>query len=43
MADKEITLWMGDEIGARKEYINKHANFNRVDEFEQQQLEEEEE
>ena len=43
MADKEITLWMGDEISARKEYINKYANFNRTDSFEQQQLEEEEE
>ena len=36
MADKEITLWMGDEISARKEYINKNANFNRVDNFEKQ-------
>ena len=34
MADKEISLWMGDEIGARKDYINKNANFNRVDSFE---------
>lgn len=42
LADKEITLWMGDEIGARKDYINKYANFNRVDSFEQQ-IEEEEE
>ena len=42
MADKEITLWMGDEIGARKDYINKYANFNRVDQFEQQ-IEEDEE
>jgi len=33
-ADKEISLWMGDEIGARKDYINKYANFNRVDNFE---------
>ena len=24
LADKEITLWMGDEIGARKEFINKY-------------------
>ena len=36
MADKEITLWMGDEISARKEFINKNANFNRVDSFEKQ-------
>ena len=40
LADREISLWMGDEISARKEYINKHANFNRVDNFEQQQIEE---
>ena len=40
LADKEITLWMGDEIGARKEFINKYANFNRTDEFEQKQIEE---
>ncbi|MCQ2564440.1 MAG: toprim domain-containing protein, partial [Clostridia bacterium] len=33
LADKEITLWMGDEIGPRKDYINKYANFNRVDNF----------
>ena len=39
MADKEISLWMGDEITARKDYINKYANFNRVDNFEQQQTE----
>ena len=32
-ADREITLWMGDEIGPRKEYINKHANFNKIDDF----------
>ncbi|MBQ8615860.1 MAG: DNA topoisomerase IV subunit B, partial [Clostridia bacterium] len=43
LADKEITLWMGDEIGARKDYINKYANFNRIDEFEQKQIEEIEE
>ena len=39
-ADKEITLWMGDEIGARKDFINKYANFNRVDAYEQKQIEE---
>lgn len=33
LADKEITLWMGDDIGPRKDYINKYANFNRIDEF----------
>ena len=42
-ADKEITLWMGDEISARKEYINKYANFNRVDEFDKILEDEEEE
>jgi len=31
---------MGDEIGARKDFINKYANFNRTDEFEQKQIEE---
>lgn len=41
LADKEITLWMGDEISARKEYINKYANFNRVDSFVEQVEEEE--
>ncbi len=40
-ADKEITLWMGDEIGARKEYINRYANFNRIDNFAEQMEEEE--
>lgn len=34
MADKEITMWMGDEVGPRKDYINKNANFNKVDSFE---------
>jgi len=33
-ADKEISMWMGDDIGPRKDYINKNANFNRVDNFE---------
>lgn len=33
MADKEISLWMGDDIGPRKDYINKYANFNRIDSF----------
>ena len=42
MADKEISLWMGDEIGARKDYINENANFNRVDSFEKK-IEEDEE
>ncbi len=33
MADKEITMWMGDDVGPRKDYINKYANFNKVDSF----------
>lgn len=32
-ADKEISMWMGDDVGPRKEYINKHANFNKIDNF----------
>ena len=32
-AEKLVVTLMGDDINARKEYINKHANFNRVDEF----------
>ncbi len=34
MADREITMWMGDDVGPRKEYINKNANFNKLDNFE---------
>ncbi len=33
LADKIITTWMGDDVTARKEYINKNANFNKVDNF----------
>lgn len=29
-----VTLLMGDKVGPRKEYITEHANFNRVDSFE---------
>lgn len=29
-----VTLLMGDKVAPRKEYITKHANFNRVDSFE---------
>ena len=36
MADKEISMWMGDEIGPRKDYINRYANFNRVDSFDKE-------
>ncbi len=32
-ADRIVTILMGDEVAQRKEYIFKHANFNRVDEF----------
>ena len=32
-ADKEITLWMGDDVAPRKDYINKYANFNKIDTF----------
>lgn len=32
-ADKEITLWMGDDVSPRKDYINKYANFNKIDTF----------
>ena len=28
------TLLMGDKVAPRKEYITEHANFNRVDSFE---------
>ena len=33
-AEKMVTTWMGDNIEARKEYISKHANFDREDNFE---------
>ena len=33
LADKVITTWMGDDVTARKEYINKNANFNKIDNF----------
>ena len=44
--DKISVIHVNDtknEIGARKDYINKYANFNRVDEFEQKQIDEIEE
>ncbi len=34
-ADKLITTLMGDNANARKEYINKHANFNKADNFDE--------
>ena len=40
-ADKEISMWMGDDVGPRKEYINKYANFNKVDNFDNGNKEEE--
>lgn len=39
LADKEITMWMGDEVGPRKDYINKFANFNKLDTFEKPESE----
>ncbi len=32
-AEKMITTLMGDDIDARKDYINEHANFDREDDF----------
>ena len=32
-AEKMVSTWMGDNIDARKEYINLHANFDREDTF----------
>ena len=32
-AEKMVSTWMGDDVDARKEYISKHANFDREDEF----------
>ncbi len=32
-AERMITTWMGDDIDARKAYIGKHANFDRIDTF----------
>ena len=32
-AEKMVSILMGDNIEARKEYITEHANFNREDEF----------
>ena len=40
-ADKEISMWMGDDVGPRKEYINRYANFNKVDNFDNGNKEEE--
>jgi DNA gyrase subunit B len=34
-ADRIITILMGDKIDPRREYIIKHANFNKVDLFEE--------
>ncbi len=41
MADKIITTWMGDDVTSRKEFINKFANFNKVDNFDTNKSEEE--
>ena len=32
-ADREISMWMGDDVGPRKDYINRNANFNKQDAF----------
>ena len=32
--ENRVTLLMGDKVAPRKEYITEHANFNRVDSFE---------
>ena len=32
-AEKMVSTWMGDDIESRKDYISKHANFDRVDTF----------
>ncbi len=32
-AEKMVTTWMGDDIDARKAYINLHANFDKEDDF----------
>lgn len=32
-AEKMVTTWMGDDIEARKQYINQHANFDKEDNF----------
>ncbi len=42
MADKVITTWMGDDVSARKDYINKNANFNKIDNFTTNKPEDEE-
>ena len=34
-ADRLITTLMGDNAAARKEYINKYANFNKLDNFDE--------
>ena len=34
-ADKMISTLMGDNVEARKQYINEHANFNKIDTFEE--------
>lgn len=34
-ADKLVTVLMGDKVDPRREYISSHANFNRVDLFQE--------
>jgi topoisomerase-4 subunit B len=33
MADKRITILMGDDSNIRKDYIYKYADFNKIDDF----------
>ena len=32
-AEERMTILMGDDSKVRKDYINEHANFNKVDNF----------
>ncbi|MBC8530744.1 DNA gyrase/topoisomerase IV subunit B [Gehongia tenuis] len=37
-ADRVVTILMGDKVEPRKEYLSEYANFNRVDEFENMEV-----
>ncbi len=32
-AEQLVTVWMGDSVDLRKQYIVENANFNKIDEF----------